>query len=75
MKNSKCINCDYCKQIHRKAGYSYGKDNWYYCILLEKLTEKSEICDYYKKRQKVYDFSKERFDQVEDDLETIKRLL
>lgn len=66
-----CKDCEYYKQLYRKALYDFGRDGIYYCTVHEEIATRDGTCQAWRKRRLKYDLSCERFDEAE---ETVKIL-
>lgn len=66
-KARKCKNCIYCKQIYRKS-LRFWRYKFHFCILRKNFTDLESACGDWRKYKSVFDFSSQRFDEIEADL-------
>ena len=69
-----CGNCNNCKKIYRKYAYRYYKEKTNYCMIKEEITQEDSVCESWRKKQREYDLSPQRFDEVKNDLKAILKL-
>ena len=67
----KCSNCNNFKQIYRNFTCQFGTYKLYYCTLNEVVATKDGLCKSWQPKGKQADFSKQRFDEVEQDIKFI----
>ena len=70
-----CGNCIFFKQIYKRFISSYSKYNLYYCEKLCQVTDKENFCERWKQKDRTFDFSKRRFDEIEEDIKFISDYL
>lgn len=71
----KCKSCGECKRLYQKFGYRYWKAKSYYCALREEVTETGNGCERWRTKKCEYDLSKQRFDEVEEDIKLLAEYL
>ena len=69
-----CGNCNNCKKIYRKYAYQYHKEKTDYCTVKEEIVSPDGACESWCKKQREYDLSPQRFDDVVKDLKAILKL-
>ncbi len=65
----KCRECDECKRVYRQSRCIFWRDKLYYCCVKEELVQRNSFCGNWRKKETCYDFSLQRFDEVEKDIE------
>ncbi|MBD5131145.1 MAG: hypothetical protein HDT28_00905 [Clostridiales bacterium] len=75
MKTKKCKDCNFCKCVYRKAGYSFWRRYSHYCTYYDKLVKLDYDCVHFKTRKTEVDLSQYRFDGVEEDIKKLCKYL
>lgn len=64
-----CGNCNFLNQVYRRFLLSFGKfKEHYYCSKCNQMTSKECSCENWQPKVRAFDFSKQRFDEVEEDI-------
>lgn len=70
-----CKNCNNCKPVYRKSDCKYWKCRLHYCILHEKITYQTCICDGWEKKIYKTELTADRFDEALCDIKAIMEFL
>lgn len=74
-KTKRCRTCRACKRLWRWFSYRLDKGKRFYCEVHEKIIDLGSGCDDWCKKTRSFDFSPQRFDEVENDIKLLKEYL
>lgn len=74
-KTKTCKDCDHCSRVYMKIRYSFRRKKDCYCTRNGFIVSNNRAAcdDWTKKLPKPYDLSKQRFDEVEQDIKALMR--
>lgn len=66
-----CKHCNVYKRIYRENWCRFWRSGEYCCTVRQEIVSGEGVCELWQAKRREYDFSKERFEQIEADLKAL----
>lgn len=66
-----CKSCDFFRQLYRRFLFAFDLSDEYYCEKWGEISSKEGFCSSWQPKIDRLDFSKQRFDEIEEDIKFI----